>query len=285
MKQDIIIFGASTRGVYVLDKLKDKYNVVAFTDNDSNKWGNKIQGIEIINPKELINKDNMIIIASQYYKEIIKQLQEMKLYNFKRYDSNIEVIFSKLQKKNIKFEEIFALETFGGTGESVDQFYVDKVKELDVWEIEKAFEKKLRENLPNANIKITDSFKEIKEIKKKYNMILMDNPMSTFGEHCQHFDMYMECFKVMRDECIVIFDIIPNLQNIDEKFEYIKTTEHLLSRKLFYRFNNPLNIPIEIMIQTYREIANKNGFNIEWHFTEERSGNFIQYLVLKLKRV
>jgi FlaA1/EpsC-like NDP-sugar epimerase len=56
MKQDIIIFGASTRGVYVLDKLKDKYNVVAFTDNDSNKWGNKIQGIEIINPKELINK-------------------------------------------------------------------------------------------------------------------------------------------------------------------------------------------------------------------------------------
>lgn len=285
MKQDIIIFGASTRGVYVLDKLKDKYKVVAFTDNDSNKWGNKIQGIEIINPKELINKDNMIIIASQYYKEIIKQLQEMKLYNFKRYDSNIEVIFSKLQKKNIKFEEIFALETFGGTGESVDQFYVDKVKELDVWEIEKAFEKKLRENLPNANIKITDSFKEIKEIKKKYNMILMDNPMSTFGEHCQHFDMYMECFKVMRDECIVIFDIIPNLQNIDEKFEYIKTTEHLLSRKLFYRFNNPLNIPIEIMIQTYKEIANKNGFNIEWHFTEERSGNFIQYLVLKLKRV
>ncbi|MGG7147246.1 nucleoside-diphosphate sugar epimerase/dehydratase [Clostridium butyricum] len=285
MKQDIIIFGASTRGVYVLDKLKDKYKVVAFTDNDSNKWGNKIQGIEIINPKELINKDNMIIIASQYYKEIIKQLQEMKLYNFKRYDSNIEVIFSKLQKKNIKFEEIFALETFGGTGESVDQFYVDKVKELDVWEIEKAFEKKLRENLPNANIKITDSFKEIKEIKKKYNMILMDNPMSTFGEHCQHFDMYMECFKVMRDECIVIFDIIPNLQNIDEKFEYIKTTEHLLSRKLFYRFNNPLNIPIEIMIQTYKEIANKNGFNIEWHFTEERSGDFIQYLVLKLKRV
>jgi hypothetical protein len=84
-------------------------------------------------------------------------------------------------------------------------------------------------------------------------MILMDNPMSTFGEHCQHFDMYMECFKVMRDECIVIFDIIPNLQNIDEKFEYIKTTEHLLSRKLFYRFNNPLNIPIEIMIQTYKK--------------------------------
>jgi hypothetical protein len=285
MKENIIIFGASTRGEYVLRKLKDKYNIVAFTDNDCTKWRTKIQGIEVINPKELIIMNNTIFIASQYDEEIKRQLKKMNIQNFKIYPSSIEVVLNKITAKEVKLEGIFALQTFGGTGNGMERFYKDKVNELDVWEIEKSFEKKLKGNLPNANIKITDSFKEIQKTEKKYNMILIDNPMGVFGEHCEHFDMYMECFKVMRDECIVVLDIIPNLKNISKKFTYIKNSNNILSRKLFYRFHDPLNIPIEAMVQTYREIANKNGFEIKWYFTEERSGDFIEYLVLNLKKM
>lgn len=167
----------------------------------------------------------------------------------------------------------------------MERFYKDKVKELDVWEVEKKYEEQLKKNLPQANIKITDSFKEIVETTKKYNMILMDNPMGNFGEHCEHFDMFIESFRVMEDICIVILDIIPNLTNIDEKFNYICSSEHLLARKLFYRINSPQNITIEKMVQTYKEIAFEKGYDIKWYFTEERSGEFIQYLVLNLKKI
>ncbi|NFR87446.1 MULTISPECIES: hypothetical protein [unclassified Clostridium] len=284
MKEDIIIFGASTRGVYVFNKLKDIYNIIAFADNDCKKWGKEIQGIKIINPKKLNYYGKKIFIASEYNEEIKAQLKEMNINNFQMYNSSIEVVLNNLIDKGIELKKISALQTFGGSGKGMERFYKDKVKELDVWEIEKSFEDDLKRNLPNANIKITDSFKEIRKTKKKYDMILIDNPMTIFGEHCEHFDMYIEAFRIMKEESIIILDIMPNLKNIDKKFEYIKESSHLLSRKLFYRCYDPLSINIEIMLQTYKEIANSNGYEIEWYFTEERSGDFIQYLVLKLKR-
>lgn len=283
--QEIIIFGASTRGIYVLNKLKNVYNVIAFVDNDVKKWGGSIQGIKIISPNELNNFKCKIIIASQYDKEIKAQLDQKNLCNYEVYPSSIEIVFSNIENRGIELKNINALQTFGGSGNGMERFYKDKVKQLEVWEIEKCFEEQLRENLPRATIKITDSFKEISQTKKKFDMILMDNPMSVFGDHCEHFDMFMESFQVMKDECILVLDIIPDLINIDERFNYLCSNEHLLARKLFYRTNSPKNINIEKMIKTYKEIAFDKGYDIEWYFTEERSGEFIQYLVLNLKRM
>ena len=271
--------------MYALNKLKDKYDVIAFSDNDTQKWGNIVNGIKIINPSELRNFNYKIFIASQYDNEIADQLKCMNIDNYEIFMSSIEFVFEKLKKKGVNLNEIQALQTFGGSGYGMERFYKDKVKELDVWEVEKKYEEQLKKNLPQANIKITDSFKEIVETTKKYNMILMDNPMGNFGEHCEHFDMFIESFRVMEDICIVILDIIPNLTNIDEKFNYICSSEHLLARKLFYRINSPQNITIEKMVQTYKEIAFEKGYDIKWYFTEERSGEFIQYLVLNLKKI
>lgn len=201
------------------------------------------------------------------------------------FKSSIEFVFEILVKRGIGLNNCYALQTFGGSGDGMEKFYKEKVKELDVWEIDEKFKEKLEKNLPEANIKITDSFKEIKKTIKRYNMILMDNPMGIFNGHCEHFDMFMESFQVMQDQCIVILDIMPNLQNVDDNFNYICDSNNLLARKLFYRVNDPLNISIEEMIKAYREISNARGYDIEWYFTEERSGDFIQYLVLNLKRI
>lgn len=283
--EKVIIFGASTRGIYALNKLKEKYNIIAFADNDHTKWENKIEGIQVINPNTLHKFSSKIIIASQYDNEIKAQLNEMNIFNYEVYPSSIEIVFSKIEKKGIDLKKVNALQTFGGSGNGMERFYKDKVKQLEVWEIEKSFEEQLRKNLPRATIKITDSFKEITQTMKKFNMILIDNPMSVFGEHCEHFDMFMESFQIMKDECIVVLDIIPNLEDRGIEFDYLCSNEHLLARKLFYRTNSPKNITIEKMVETYKEIAINKGYDIRWYFTEERSGNFIQYLVLNLKRV
>lgn len=284
MKENIIIFGASTRGMYVYNNLKNKYNIVAFCDNDNKKWGTYIiDNIIILNPKQLKNRNELIIIASMYEEEIKKQLKKMNIENFKKYNNIMENILEKLSERRVDLSSMDCLEPFGGTGEYTSKIYQNLVKSLEVWEINKDAEETLKNNLPKAKIKITDSFKEIDKINKKYDMILMDNPMYIFNGHCEHFDMYIKIFDIMRDDAIIIFDIIPNLNHGVHNKKYI-TQEYLLCRKLFYGVKEPYNISLNNMIERYEQIANKNRFSIEWYFIEEKTKDNIQYLVLKIKK-
>lgn len=285
MKNKVVIFGASTRGCYVYEKLKDIYEIKYFCDNDVNKHGTKINGIEIISPQKLYNlKDYKVIIASMYYEEICNQLNVMGVNNIEVYSSNTECTIKRIEEKGVSLSDMDALEVFGGNGKSVDRYFIDKVKRLDVWEIDQNREIELKNNLPKANIKIVDSFDEIKKTKNKYDIILMDNPMAMFGSHCEHFDMFIHIFNILKDEGIIILDLIPKLEDMPIEFEYLTGDMHLLCRKLFYRTETPLNIPIKDMISIYEDIINKKGYMIEWNFTEERSKDFIYYLVLKIKK-
>lgn len=82
MKEKIIIFGASTAGKVCYELLKNKYEILYFVDNNQELTGNKLNDILIISPHELIevsNKIDKIVVASQYYKEIIDQLNELNI--------------------------------------------------------------------------------------------------------------------------------------------------------------------------------------------------------------
>lgn len=81
------IFGASTFGLKVLDFLTKNIGIskdnVVFIDNDINKQGKFLSGIEIKNINDLaIEIDRKIIIASQYYNEIEKQLLNLGVSNY-----------------------------------------------------------------------------------------------------------------------------------------------------------------------------------------------------------
>lgn len=285
MKDKVVIFGASTRGCYVYEKLKDTYEIIYFCDNDENKHGTKINGIEIISPQKLYHlKYCKVVIASMYYEEICSQLDGMSINNIDVYPSNTECTIKRIEEKGVILNDMHVLEVFGGNGKSVDRYVIDKVKRLHVWEIDQSREIELKNNLPKAEIKIVDSFNEIKKTKNKYDIIIMDNPMAMFGSHCEHFDMFIHIFNILKDEGIIILDIIPKLENIPIEFGFLKENIYLLCRKLFYRTETPLNIPIKDMISVYEDIINKNGYMLEWNFTEERSKDFIYYLVLKVKK-
>ncbi|MEW9093562.1 MAG: methyltransferase domain-containing protein [Clostridiaceae bacterium] len=89
-KEKVIFFGASNKGKIYLDKYKHKYDVVYFSDNDENKWGKYINNIKIISPKE-IKKFNKykVLITSQYYLDIARQLISMNVCNFEVIDENL----------------------------------------------------------------------------------------------------------------------------------------------------------------------------------------------------
>lgn len=120
MTQKIILFGASKLGILAYEYLKDRYNICYYCDNDINKAGKSFNGIEIISIqklKELVkNQDYLIIISSQYYKEIGEQLISIGIdkkkfrvfYNSLEYLQTIYDIEEKKEdmKSSIKYEDV-----------------------------------------------------------------------------------------------------------------------------------------------------------------------------------
>lgn len=90
LSKKLIVFGASSAGElmkYYCDKFNIK--VVYFSDNSKEKWGKKLNDIEIISPQHIKKIKNCnIYIASMYYKEIYDQLDNYGLQN-KIIDLNI----------------------------------------------------------------------------------------------------------------------------------------------------------------------------------------------------
>lgn len=83
----IYLFGASSYGKRLYEKLKLKYNICGFIDNDSKKWGEYIDNKPIISPSQLRNFNNNyhILITSDYANEISNQLKNMNITNFNLY--------------------------------------------------------------------------------------------------------------------------------------------------------------------------------------------------------
>ena len=105
IQREVIIFGASTLGIFLLGYLKSKnVDVKFFSDNDKNKRGNLIEGIPV-EPSSKINIKDIVLIASGWEYEIYKQLVEMGISNvipygkfqFKSNVENIECLYQSLE--------------------------------------------------------------------------------------------------------------------------------------------------------------------------------------------
>lgn len=95
----VIIFGTSKAADKVFPVVENLpgYKLVAFTDNNSEKWGTQKNEVPIIPVYELVERDVKIIIASQYIKEIAEQLSEMGI---KDYCENIYGLIGCLEKED-----------------------------------------------------------------------------------------------------------------------------------------------------------------------------------------
>ncbi len=82
MKEECIIFGASSSGVAAYRILKNSFEVLGFADNNKKKWGTYLENKLIYSPEQLIEYKNIkIIIASVYYSAICQQLNTMGIMN------------------------------------------------------------------------------------------------------------------------------------------------------------------------------------------------------------
>ncbi|APU61651.1 methyltransferase domain-containing protein [Clostridium botulinum] len=101
LKEDVFIFGASRAGIECFNNTKNIHNIVGYIDNDKNKWNTTIENINVYSPDILLKyRNNRVIIASVYYKEIINQLEKMEIYNY-----DFEPIILKNHKMDNKIVE------------------------------------------------------------------------------------------------------------------------------------------------------------------------------------
>ncbi len=85
-KKEVVIFGAGEKGSKGFARLsKEGIKVIAFCDNDAKKHSQLLCGAAIISLEKLIqmNHDNlMIVICSNYERDMKKQLLDRNIYNF-----------------------------------------------------------------------------------------------------------------------------------------------------------------------------------------------------------
>jgi len=71
-----VVFGCGVTARKSRDRIRERFEVIAYTCNDSSQWGGQIDGVTIIDPKR-IPEDAAVVVASQdYYPEIIYGLEK-----------------------------------------------------------------------------------------------------------------------------------------------------------------------------------------------------------------
>lgn len=223
-------------------------------------------------------------------KEPIKELLHVmpaslrsKLYAMMK-SRPIEMIISNLENRNIDLSTLNALEVFGKDGEWHTLDYAYKVKSLEMWEIDENLKSNLHKNFPFATIKIVDSFEEVKRCKKKFNFIVIDNPMSTYSNYCEHFELFPDIFNLSDENAIFIVNVIPEADDIARiEYPYLFNDIQLQKRSEFYNTISPEKVDFEEIEDTYKRLAWNQGMEIQWSFFQKR--NFVYYYVFSAKRL
>lgn len=212
----------------------------------------------------------------------------------RRHEATYELIF-KLEQQGIKFENLDTLEMFARDGTWNTIVFADKVKSLEVWEIDPKWENELKKNLPNAKIRIVDSIKTIQSIRNtvhNFNLILIDNPMNTYGPklhefdpdpYCEHFEVITKIDKFIKNDALVIFNINRKPFNYDN-FPLWKNR-----RKEFYKCQQTNNLSIDFLLDFYRKLFNQIGLKTIFYLNVVRDFykdvDIIHYFAFQLQKI
>jgi hypothetical protein len=202
---------------------------------------------------------------------------------YRRYTIPIHAVIKAIRERNL-LADLYALEVFGRDGDWLTKVYAPYTKRLQIWEVDPAWADSLRNRFPDATIKIVDSFAEIRITKDKFNFVVIDSPMSTYGSYCEHFDLFPHVFRVLLPESILLLTVIPNTNRFARKrWPYLFNHEQLRRRAAFYGTQIPEDVSISQMIEVYGSMARENGYQVSWTYSKKRGLSSAYFLALYLK--
>lgn len=95
----LYLFGSGNFARKFVSLYKSDCDIAGILDNDEKRWGQELEGIEIMSPCAIMNLDPgayKVIICIKNYVEVLRQLKEMGAVNIGIYDTNME--YSRRQR-------------------------------------------------------------------------------------------------------------------------------------------------------------------------------------------
>lgn len=94
LSKKCVIFGAGERGLYAFSKLSLFFEVVAYADNNTNLWGESLNGIVIIPPgnlPRLVDETGALIFIAnkEHTLDIAKQLDSLEINDYYKFERNL----------------------------------------------------------------------------------------------------------------------------------------------------------------------------------------------------
>ncbi len=112
----IVLFGAGMNGSHAYKKLKDRCNIVGFSDNNKALWDKTHEGVKVIRPSELEKIENLVVILTvtgQHYNAILEQLKSLGVTFITYFDLCLSENFDKFEKVyNELLEDEFSKKTY-----------------------------------------------------------------------------------------------------------------------------------------------------------------------------
>ena len=194
-----------------------------------------------------------------------------------------------LKSEGIPLEKLHAIEIFGGIGKT-DAILAKNVKAFEIWEIDQKLKPQLVKIFPNAKIKICNSVDILNKSQKirKFDLILIDNPMNVFGtkknsfEYCEHFDVIKNIKKLIGKEAIVIF--LVNKKPFFSKKLKKKNALWRKRRQEFYGNVDTNNMSVQFLTSFYTELFKSLGLNTVFANSILRHNPHLDYFIFLLRK-
>lgn len=88
-RKEFYLFGAGYQGQHFMKRFAEKYVPKKIMDNAEAKWGSKLGGIEIESPN-CLRQGDCVVVAGNYFPEIIEQLKGMGITSYYVYDEQCD---------------------------------------------------------------------------------------------------------------------------------------------------------------------------------------------------
>lgn len=185
-----------------------------------------------------------------------------------------ERVLRGMKNRGVRVETLSGLELFAGDGSQTLVLFAKHLKNLEVWEFNPKLESRLRLKVPDARVRIVDSYHQIRETPDKFDWVSADSwtGMTPGREYCENFELFPSVFRLFKPRAYLILNLLPEL-NVGrlQSSGYEFLDQHLQRRRDFYRWDNPEKIPIEHMVRIYEELITSNGYRLDWWFSVERT--------------
>lgn len=200
--------------------------------------------------------------------------------------SPTQKLFRELKRRGVDLASLDAVEMFAHTGFLHTKDYQPLVRSLEAWELDPSKEPELKQNLPGATVRITDTYQEVRTTPRRFGLVLADAPDCCHGlhdEYCEHFDILPELFRIVTASPVLILNVMPGEGQPSHRIPP-QSAKHRERRRVFYGTEHPERIPVAEMLPAYKRIIETHGFIIDWYFSAPRTRDGrLHYLVMKLQ--